>query len=187
LSSQTIARCMFRTKNSIVGRAHRLDLPRRASPIKPGTARRDGGPKVAALPQGARIELPRQGDGLPGRRGSAAMLGPTLVLLGAAPAEESVAAAAVVPATPRGVSRPCCFPIGEPRTKEFRYCDAPGVPGRPYCAGHMGVAYVARPERSEANIAADAARRAAAHARMARGGGTALAVGTDWFAPSWAR
>lgn len=37
---------------------------------------------------------------------------------------------------PRRLSE-CCWPIGEPGTKAFRYCDdvAP-VPGKPYCEAH---------------------------------------------------
>lgn len=43
--------------------------------------------------------------------------------------------------------RCCQWPFGEPRTPEFRMCEArPVVPGRPYCAAHVAVAYVARPE-----------------------------------------
>ncbi len=35
----------------------------------------------------------------------------------------------------------CCWPIGEPRTPSFRYCDAPTRGGRlPYCDAHYAVA-----------------------------------------------
>lgn len=37
---------------------------------------------------------------------------------------------------------PCCFPIGTPGTKDFRFCDAPSVTGKPYCSQHVVVAYV---------------------------------------------
>ena len=37
----------------------------------------------------------------------------------------------------------CVFPIGEPRTKEFRYCDDAAVRGS-YCAAHATICYVAR-------------------------------------------
>lgn len=37
----------------------------------------------------------------------------------------------------------CVFPIGEPRTKEFRYCDDAAVRGS-YCAEHAAICYVAR-------------------------------------------
>jgi GcrA cell cycle regulator len=36
----------------------------------------------------------------------------------------------------RGKSEPCCWPMGDPRARGFRYCDAPGVPGASYCAAH---------------------------------------------------
>ena len=36
----------------------------------------------------------------------------------------------------------CCWPIGEPGSKGFRFCDAATVPGKPYCATHTGRAYV---------------------------------------------
>lgn len=39
----------------------------------------------------------------------------------------------------------CCWPIGTPRTPEFRFCAAPAVPGRPYCAEHLPLAYVLPP------------------------------------------
>jgi GcrA cell cycle regulator len=36
----------------------------------------------------------------------------------------------------------CCWPIGEPGTRSFRFCDVGSVPGKPYCADHAQVAYV---------------------------------------------
>jgi len=34
-------------------------------------------------------------------------------------------------------SHQCCYPIGEPRTPEFRYCAAPVAhPGAVYCLEH---------------------------------------------------
>lgn len=42
----------------------------------------------------------------------------------------------------------CLFPIGEVRSKRFRFCCEPAVAGCPYCAGHMAVAYVKR-EKAE--------------------------------------
>jgi GcrA cell cycle regulator len=37
--------------------------------------------------------------------------------------------------------RRCVFPLGEPRTPEFRYCDAAVTTAGPYCAFHRGVCY----------------------------------------------
>lgn len=36
----------------------------------------------------------------------------------------------------------CCWPIGEPGTRQFHFCDCPSEPGRPYCEEHVKVAYV---------------------------------------------
>lgn len=38
-------------------------------------------------------------------------------------------------------SAPCCWPIGEPGTRGFRFCDAPAPGGKPYCAEHAKLAY----------------------------------------------
>ena len=59
------------------------------------------------------------------------------------------------PPAPRAVSgyipRPmaCCWPIGEPGTKSFHFCEAEAVPGKPYCAEHAHIAYVKVRDRRE--------------------------------------
>jgi GcrA cell cycle regulator len=35
----------------------------------------------------------------------------------------------------------CCWPIGQPDTRSFRFCDIPSVPGRSYCEEHTKLAY----------------------------------------------
>jgi len=44
---------------------------------------------------------------------------------------------------------PCCWPIGEPGTKSFRFCDADASSGKPYCAEHAQIAYVKVRDRRE--------------------------------------
>jgi GcrA cell cycle regulator len=45
----------------------------------------------------------------------------------------------------------CCWPIGEPGTKNFHFCDAEAMAGKPYCAAHAQLAYVkVRDRRDEA-------------------------------------
>lgn len=39
----------------------------------------------------------------------------------------------------------CCWPIGTPGIRDFRYCGAPTEPGRPYCADHCARAFVRLP------------------------------------------
>jgi len=43
----------------------------------------------------------------------------------------------------------CCWPIGEPGTKSFRFCDDASLPGKPYCDAHAKVAYVRIKDRKE--------------------------------------
>ena len=140
LSAAKIGKQLNISKNAIVGKAHRLNLPLRPSPIR---READGAPKVAKC---LRVN------------------GPTLQPFSFEVADENSDAGAV-PATstlavidiarfrkadaeakpykpPPAVSRPCCWPIGEPRAEGFRYCEAAGLPGRPYCAEHHAKAYV---------------------------------------------
>jgi GcrA cell cycle regulator len=165
LSASAIGLQMTRSKYSVLGAVHRLSLPGRASPI---AAKGSG----VAPKQQRRAALLGVGK----VRGENSLAGGTLAALGVVPAGEVRLAPEPVAPKYAGVSRPCCWPIGEPRAKDFRFCDVAGVPGRPYCAEHCERAYVAPAVRSEASFAADEARRAAAHARMARGGGFPVVV-----------
>ena len=174
-STAEIGRRMGITKNAVVGKAHRLALVPRPSPIRWATeadeatrrpsARRamestvrdldaTQGPRrapadilaepVAANPAVAAVPVPR----------------PVLVEVAAAPVAVAVppvrvpARAAVqlraVP-LPRASARvsTCCWPIGEPGTKSFRFCDADASSGKPYCAEHAQIAYVKVRDRRE--------------------------------------
>ena len=136
-STAAIGRRMNTSKNSVVGKAHRLGLPSRPSPIRgkgsgerPRTQARirPGEPSLLPLHPVAGSAPPQSPPPQPPQ--------PT------APADRPVA-----PAATRSISgEPCCWPIGEPGTRGFRTCDAPAQPRKPYCAEHAGVAYVPRQE-----------------------------------------
>lgn len=114
LSSKRIADQMRTTKNAIVGKAHRLGLPSRPSPIRVDPNRPPAPPpKPRPLPTDARN---------------------TLAQLGVAPAPEPPPPAP--PPPPRRGS--CQWPIGEPRTPGFRVCGQPlcSHTRMPYCAQH---------------------------------------------------
>jgi GcrA cell cycle regulator len=91
LSTAEIGRRLGVTKNAVVGKAHRLLLDPRPSPLK-----RPPAPRITAA------------------------TGPA-----------------------------CSWPEGHPGDKGFRFCDAPPVPGKPYCAEHARMAYI-RPKSSSA-------------------------------------
>ena len=86
------------------------------------------------------------------------------------PQSRHVRADDIVPPIPR-VDRPpvpkygrvtaCCWPIGEPGTREFRFCEAASQPGRPYCETHVARAYV-QPRMSAVTVSPDGTGREAA-------------------------
>jgi GcrA cell cycle regulator len=60
------------------------------------------------------------------------------------PSETSTPAAEI---TPPDVD--CCrWPLGEPGTAGFRFCNEPAAEGRPYCEAHCRCAYVRHRERN---------------------------------------
>lgn len=133
LSTAEIGRRMYRSKSSIVGKAHRIGLEERPSPIRRGG--------VTQPPK------PHRSNGRP-----------TLP-----PLSSDAVSAPRLPAVPRPVWRPpvraygktrvCCWPIGEPGTRDFRFCDGQSLPGKPYCEEHCDIAYVRIRDRREDAVA----------------------------------
>ena len=130
-----IGRRLGITKNAVVGKAHRLNLPARPSPIR--RTAEDGRPPRRTSPR--RIDGPTL---------------PALAVTVAPRAAEPARPAPVlrpVPSTPRPAGRltSCCWPIGEPGTPSFRFCSDVAVPGKPYCGEHAALAYVKVRDRRE--------------------------------------
>ena len=140
-STAEIGRRLGVSKNAVVGKVHRLDLPGRPSPIRrDGAARSRARRPVRAnrstLPPLACLQLPQ----------------PTI--------GRSATRTRPVPRVPAREPTPatlgngcCCWPIGEPRAAGFRFCDEPNEEGRPYCPAHCARAYV-RAKRAEKQTAA---------------------------------
>jgi len=153
-STAEIGRVIGMSKNAVVGKAHRLNLPPRPSPIRrePGAqvsrprpiAR---GPTLPPLPairpeRGAELPVPRPSHSL------------KLPLARQASADGSVSATVASVPEPesrpaRGREIPCCWPLGEPGKAGFRFCGAVAAPGKPYCAAHAQLAYVRVRDRRE--------------------------------------
>jgi GcrA cell cycle regulator len=177
-STAEIGRRLGVTKNAIVGKAHRLDLPARPSPIRrdPDAApvrraivRRVEGPTLPPLPSAVADTGPVYDPGTASMAASMAapaavshMPPPPVVaraIVHLPPVPRPMVQAprpAVLPprpvlAAPRPYGRivTCCWPLGEPGTREFRFCDVPSEPGRPYCEDHVKVAYVKVRDRRE--------------------------------------
>ena len=151
-STAEIGRRMGITKNAVVGKAHRLELPARPSPIRRGT--QDG-------PRPRRSAVRRTtGATLPGMTSSTPPVQRPVPPVAAVPSAAEVAPAR--PATPQPVVlralplikpsarvSPCCWPIGDPGTPSFRFCDDGALPNKPYCAEHAALAYVKVRDRRE--------------------------------------
>ncbi|MBC7799894.1 MAG: GcrA cell cycle regulator, partial [Gemmatimonadaceae bacterium] len=56
---------------------------------------------------------------------------------------------AVVRSFRRLGTRTCCWPIGDPGTPSFRFCDDGAMANKPYCAQHAALAYVKVRDRRE--------------------------------------
>jgi GcrA cell cycle regulator len=196
-STAEIGRRLGVSKNAIVGKAHRLDLDARPSPIrrdasKPAAERPVSYPKVAGPtlpPLASAVVLPVPAPEpapapvvarVPETRAAEvtasqepAVQAPSLPKLHVVPATppsapSSAATSAPVlppapalaqPARPMPAQPPatavrrsapaCCWPIGEPGTKSFRFCDQASLPGKPYCDDHARLAYVRIRDRKE--------------------------------------
>lgn len=141
LSTRDIGEAMKISKNAVVGKAHRLGLPPRPSPIR----RRDpdAPPQVRASLPGTVVPLPSLAAPVP----SVAMPPPRVARpkRAVAPPQTTPAPPVVAPVRPPPAPKPCCWPLGDPRTPEFRFCGAAALPGRPYCPAHCGAAFTKAP------------------------------------------
>jgi len=131
-----IARRMGITKNAVIGKAHRLDLPGRTSPIL------RNGPAKPSIPRAKGPTLPAIGESKPADAPATAAPTPWQ---SAAPLRTAVATLAAP--VRRMSGEPCCWPLGEPGTRGFRYCDAATERGRPYCPEHADLSTVKGKER----------------------------------------
>ncbi len=146
LSTAEIGRRLGVSKNAIIGKAHRLSLPGRPSPIRPERAagtprlrrapRRVTGPTLPPLAGAVVVSAIPSGNRRPG---AAQLLAPTQ-----REAPKPRAPVFTPSGAPRIGGRPltCCWPFGEPGTPSFRFCEAPATYGKPYCEEHAQIAYV---------------------------------------------
>ncbi len=136
------------TRNAVIGKAHRLKLSSRPSPIhnEDGSAMKVGG---SVLPTMTKVAKKR------------AMLRPL------PPVQmPEVSTRAIVRETPRPIDnikrtegiavtkageRHCRWPIGDPRSPEFRFCGCASYEGLPYCVDHARVAYQTVSKKSRAS------------------------------------
>ena len=144
LPTSEIGRRLDVTKNSVVGKVHRLGLKKRASPI------RAQGSKAAKAPAKAKETAPAKAK--TAAPASASASAKTAPVAKAAPAPKPISAPIKAVAPVRDKSEVirldtlnnsmCSWPEGEPGTPEFHFCGEPSLSDKPYCAPHCARAYV---------------------------------------------
>ena len=143
-STAEIGRRIGVSKNAVVGKAHRLSLDARPSPIRRGLP--NDLPKAPAIRRVSGPTLPAMEVTPPAPQPPTPPPAPPVA---APPSEVRAPALRAItrPASRRLVA--CCWPIGEPGTRSFRFCDAESLPSKPYCATHAALAYVKVRDRRE--------------------------------------
>jgi GcrA cell cycle regulator len=128
MSSNDMGTALGRTKNAVVGKCHRMKIEM-LQPFFGGVKRvRKNGAPPPQPHQTAKAVIRR--------------VGPVSL-----PALASVAVPLPTPPVPAVAPRMtgmCCWPEGEPGTRDFRYCDAACDWRRTYCVAHDRIAHMKR-------------------------------------------
>ena len=132
------------TRNAVIGKAHRMGLQCRPSPIRTGgsssrsrrrAADRRAASKVLAttvVGQGVFSDVPYDNPDEIEEIGS-----PAIEL---AYVSGSKSGTRVMPTN----GTACAWPIGDPGDDNFHFCAEAPSPGRPYCSAHCDQAYIGR-------------------------------------------
>jgi GcrA cell cycle regulator len=145
------------SRNAVIGKAHRLGLASRPSPLKTGEGRsaEPKAPRAEAKPA-PRAPAPRPApEPAPKPQAAAPQPAPQ-------PAPEPDPMPVALPVAkaaprPKGArvtlldlnDRICKWPIGHPDEPDFHFCGKPVNPGFPYCGEHCLVAYQAQMPRRD--------------------------------------
>ena len=99
------------TRNAVIGKAHRLKLSNRVSPIQQNAKKPAAPVKAESKPSSRKVVIREQDIKIKG-----------------------------VPMTEL-TQRMCRWPIGDPKEADFKFCGSSSVAGLPYCDGHSKMAY----------------------------------------------
>ena len=129
LPTAQIGKLLGFTKNAVVGKAHRIGLERRPSPIRRTAVKPDRKKARSPVMPQLNFESKQESDNIQNR--------------------ETISFKPVVrnlfsPSVKRG----CEWPMGHPDEPEFHFCDKERFEDKPYCLDHCAVAYII-PEKEE--------------------------------------
>lgn len=114
------------TRNAVIGKAHRLKLSNRVSPIQQNERKEERLPEIRKMPKASKIVQPA-------KPANTAFKGLKMIEL---------------------KERMCRWPSGDPKDEDFAFCGCNTVPGLPYCEDHAKMAYQV-PSRSRVLKAED--------------------------------
>ena len=153
-STEAIGRKMGISKNAVVGKAHRLNLPARPSPIKRQTPRPPSIPRQGRKPSLPALQVLGTSFTASSSPVRVQSISPQAEITRPAPRPvlpvREKARPTPAPEQDRRSSRvaTCCWPIGEPGRPGFGFCGQPvAAPNRPYCDDHCDLAYVKKTVR----------------------------------------
>jgi GcrA cell cycle regulator len=101
------------TRNAVIGKAHRLRLSNRISPIQQNS-------KKASRPMRAGVAAPPTGSKAKAFKAVIKVKGIRLTEL---------------------KEKMCRWPLGDPKEADFLFCGCAAAPGLPYCGDHARIAY----------------------------------------------
>ena len=129
------------TRNAVIGKAHRLGLTGRPSPIKRDAAGGDAPKRRPAARRMAVAQQPKPMMSVP--RTNATSQPNEAAPPPPAPQERTRS----YPARAHGAGgKACSWPVGDPKQAGFHFCGEPAEPGRPYCGAHCQQAYQRKSE-----------------------------------------
>lgn len=154
------------TRNAVIGKAHRLGLSGRPSPIKKvapkkaasaaaAPAKKAAAPKPVAAPKPKAAPAPVK-RAAPAPVKAAPVSRAPVNAPGKPPEIIQLAALANASSQPDGSiisilelnERTCRWPVGDPKDPAFGYCGSPVYAAHPYCAEHVAIAFQA-PNRKD--------------------------------------
>ncbi len=136
------------SRNAVIGKAHRLGLKSRPSPVKGESGggqprKKPSAPRKPASVSAKKPDAPKPSAAAKAKRDADVMPMPNPAAFRPASAVRQRAPGEKVTLLDLN-ERICKWPIGHPDEKDFHFCGDPVNPGFPYCMAHCAEAYQAQ-------------------------------------------